>query len=235
MYGSLLVAFLGASAIGGHMVYSAVAEEEAPSEEAPDLTELLQLLQQGQEPTDPAPADPAAPLDLEIEGPITESNARVFVRRVEHSKAHEIHVRINTPGGDLDAAREMSRALEKASTSAAVRCTVDGQALSAGFYILQSCAMRSITARSILMAHEPWFRGGTTPLTRDVIKGFDSEAAAEARAYAEHCAARMKIGVDTFLRWIRGRDWWLTPKDAIEYGAADEILPSPNKDLKRPE
>lgn len=173
-------------------------------------------------------------VELEIVGEITERLSDNFGAELKAaSAAKQITIMIDTMGGSSDAGRTIAQSIEKAAKRAAVTCIVDGQALSAGFYILQSCPVRILTKRSLLMAHEPWLGGGGMGGTHraDAIRALEL-IDAEARAYAEQCAARLTITSDEFLAKIRNRDWWISPMEAAKLGAVDQVVASPNEAMR---
>jgi ATP-dependent protease ClpP protease subunit len=170
--------------------------------------------------------------DLQLVGEITKDEADVFVARLAGANPdREILVHLNTPGGDLSAALVIAQALESTSQRGGhIRCLVDGHAASAGLYVLESCPRREMTARSLLMAHEPWMPiNGPVDLT--VAALIHDRLVADRLLYASQCVARMRISLADFLKRIDGREWWLGPAEALELGAVDAVVPSPNARL----
>lgn len=172
---------------------------------------------------------------VEVQGDITEEMSDSFkslIKQALDSKAVRIEIAMDTPGGDFDAAHVMAKLMEDAASKTQVVCVVDGDGASAGFYLLQACQVRKATARSALMAHEPYYPSAK-PANRLKLEEMLADIAIISNRYSEHCAARMKITPAKFRELIKGRDWWMTPAEALKAGAIDEILPSPNKGLRR--
>lgn len=127
---------------------------------------------------------------------------------------------IDSPGGLLSASRDMARTIE--SHPQRLACVVDGLGASGAYYILQSCPVRLMTGRSNLMLHEAFT--GAAPTT-------DNEAAAlkaiNASMAYQQCH-RLKVSIaDCHARYSSGREWWLTPEQALAAGAIDTIVDSP--------
>jgi ATP-dependent protease ClpP protease subunit len=131
-------------------------------------------------------------------------------------------VEINTPGGSVFAGFEMARAIE--TTLHPVVCIVDGMAASMGLYILQSCDIRLMTERSLLMGHEPMTsaRGNRTGILKEVE--FLSKLNF---VMATHIVRRMNISVDKYLSLIANdTELWLTADEALAIKAVDYKVPS---------
>jgi len=131
-------------------------------------------------------------------------------------------VEINTPGGSVFAGLEMARAIE--TTRHPVVCIVDGMAASMGLYILQSCDIRLMTERSLLMGHEPSTaaRGNRTSILKEVE--FLSKLNF---VMATHIVRRMNISVDKYLSLIANdTELWLTADEALAIKAVDYKVPS---------
>lgn len=78
----------------------------------------------------------------------------MFAQAMANTKADTIHLRINSPGGDVFAARAMMTAI--AQHSAKVIAHVDGYAASAASGICMACDEVEMSAGSQMMIHEGW-------------------------------------------------------------------------------
>lgn len=197
---------------------------------------LLLALALGAAPDAPEPAEaPPEPVALSIEGEITETSAGLFIAALEGAaEGAPISVHVNTEGGEADSALLIARALEAAAKTHTVECTVDGEAVSAGFLVLQSCQVRVMTLRSIAMAHEPYLPG-LDLANRRRLHNADEHLRVSAEQYVTHCAARLRISKKAFRQHIaNGVDWWMTASEALAVGAVDRIVPSPNAALHAP-
>lgn len=154
-----------------------------------------------------------------LNGAIDDDMATAFVQAFTAIGAvQRIVVEINSPGGGVDAGFLIARTMER--SAARIYCIVDGDADSMAFYILQSCDVRAMTYRSVLMAHGPslglqgyFNRGATRSLLRrtEVLE----------RALFEHMAHRLTIGREEFLRRIADGAWWMNFDEADQVGAVD--------------
>jgi len=129
----------------------------------------------------------------------------------------------NSPGGEVLSGFELAKAIEDSIIP--VVCVVDGQADSMAFYILQSCHVRLMTRRSMLMVHKA--RIGGAP-SIDPIVNANRKILLDALnfAMAEHITERMCITRDELLEKISVLDWWMNWEDALKVGAVDGVVRS---------
>ncbi len=148
-----------------------------------------------------------------------------FLRQANARHVQAVVLEINSIGGSVDEGFLLAKAIE--SSSAPVLCVVDGQALSMAFYILQSCATRLMTFRSVLMAHEVRLEGVATVETETVIQNNLGEVRAFSRAYAEQVSRRMGMTYPDYNRHVvHGRDWYLHHEQALKVHAVDGTVSS---------
>lgn len=148
--------------------------------------------------------------------------AILLLRRAVAAGAKAIVIEINSPGGHVNAGFLLARAIEDSPVP--VACVVDGEAASMGFYLLQSCDVRLMTRRSVLMIHEPSF-GGVRGTPEELRQAADALKAI-AQAMAEHCAAKMKITVEELKARTDNKDWWMEWREALHVGAVDDVVTS---------
>jgi ATP-dependent protease ClpP protease subunit len=129
-----------------------------------------------------------------------------------------ILMEINSPGGAVWSGVELSKVIERSRIP--VVCVVDGMAASMGYYLLQSCHVRVMSKRSILMIHEPSITsfGGNNP---GQLQDLTKRLRALSRAMVEHMALRLLISADELEERIRRTDYWLDWQEAVEIGAVD--------------
>lgn len=146
-----------------------------------------------------------------------------YLEQANAEGAKTIVMLLNTPGGSVLDGWRLARAME--DSPAPIVCVVDGWAASMGFYLLQSCDVRLMTKRSMLMAHEPSVRGGggTEHDYREMMVMLEKMN----RALAEHAAARMNMTVADFMARIRANDWWMNWDEALAMGAVDGVADRP--------
>lgn len=121
-------------------------------------------------PTSPAKKPEPAPFRLSVlklSGEVTlPSVTKVLygLIQVEGRGDKFVVLRIDSDGGDFDAAVALGRFI--AGTPMKVVCLVDGHAISAAFYILQTCDVRVATEDAFLGAHAVQLGEGVTPTPR---------------------------------------------------------------------
>jgi ATP-dependent protease ClpP protease subunit len=88
-----------------------------------------------------------------------------------------------------------------------------------GLAILQSCDVRTMTTRSVLMGHEAasTAKGQTTQ-----AKNFADVLEAINKALANQICSKAKISPEAYLKQISGgREWWMNSPDALKAGFID--------------
>lgn len=162
-----------------------------------------------------------------LNGGVDETTVREAMEMLEaanEAKADRFVLEINSPGGSVWDGFELARAIENSTTP--VSCVVDGEAVSMGFYILQSCETRYTTRRSSLMAHEPSLSGRFGGNPND-WQAMADHLKAVAYGIAEHCNHRLTTSMKDYLARVDGgRQWWFTWRDAVRYGAVDGVVDS---------
>jgi ATP-dependent protease ClpP protease subunit len=166
----------------------------------------------------PAPTAARCPEWLKLDDSIGGSMVETLTEQLEACKDRAVVVEINSPGGNLFAALEIQKAIERHPKP--VLCLVDGLAASAAFVTLQSCDVRAMTPRSILMAHHASFngaRGQSHELENAVaaLRAID-------RATALFVAKRLDMKADDYEAKVSGgREWWLALDEAEKVHAID--------------
>ena len=173
---------------------------------------------------------------------VTRNSMNSLINQIESANragAEAIVLEINSPGGDVAAGIDGSRAIEM--SKAPVVCVVDGDASSMGSYILQSCDVRMMTKRSIIMIHEPAFSGGVGGQPKDIENALNDLVALN-KALTEQYAKKMNISAeDIRARIANGVSWYLNWDEAKYFKAVDQVvysveavLDSYRSDLKAP-
>lgn len=163
----------------------------------------------------------------QIEGDFIVSSE--FVNDIENlDKCRELSIRLDSVGGDVHAAivihnrlREMSRNGTK------INCTVDGVAMSAGSMIMCAADHVSVSEESLIMIHKAsvaiWDR-----LNADELR----KLADENDTYDQVIVAayKRKTGLnDKELLAMMSEETYMTGKEAVDKGFADELFESDNK------
>lgn len=130
-------------------------------------------------------------------------------------------IEINSGGGEYEAGFLLTKAIE--SSPIQVLCQVDGTAASEAFFILQSCDARSATARSVLMWHN-------VTLSEANVTAVNASSLAKYvevlnKAALNHVSKKLKLTKDEVAEKIRFADWWMSPDEALTFGAIDAVIP----------
>lgn len=195
---------------------------------APGWTQPVTVAAPVVEAAPPPDAGPPPPLVVSIVGEVDESDPQLIRALLVQTEAHHgdrAVVLLDTPGGLAQAAHEVARLMDQARRHGIrVDCVVDGQADSAGFYILQACHRRFMTKRSVLATHRPSVVGEVKPEEQANV---DRQIEARSRAFAEHCAARLTVTFEEYqARTAGNQEWWLAWPEALAAGAVDRVVPS---------
>lgn len=150
-------------------------------------------------------------------GPWYGVNARDVAQQLAELDAQTIHVRINSPGGDMFAGIAIANALR--AHSATVVTHVDGMAASAASLIAIAGDEVVMADNAWLMIHEPWtIAAGNAQAFRDLadtLDGFNGTLIAE---YVK------KTGLEAdVVAQMMADETWLNAADAIAQGFADRL------------
>lgn len=147
-----------------------------------------------------------------------------WMRDMVDDNAEALIIEWNSPGGSVGAGFELAKSIENSPVP--VICVVDGMAASMAFYILQSCDVRAMTRRSVMMAHEPSI-GGAISGTPNEFAAIAEMMIAMRDAMVQHMVARMNCTAAEMHRRIDGgQQWWFGYKDAWKYRAVDLVTDS---------
>ncbi|CAB4127067.1 ClpP Protease subunit of ATP-dependent Clp proteases [uncultured Caudovirales phage] len=136
---------------------------------------------------------------------------------------------LTTPGGETEAGHDLAVAIE--ASPVPVVCVADHQVASMGFYILQSCAVRVMTTRTLLMAHKP---SVTLNFSGDVddIANLLERVSAVTETIAQQYCHRLNIKYTDCRNNFDHKEWWLTAGEALKVGAVDLVIENPTDFLK---
>jgi ATP-dependent Clp protease protease subunit len=145
------------------------------------------------------------------------TNAEQFVKDLNALKASTIHVRINSPGGDVFDARAIATAIDQ--HPATIIAHVDGLAASAASYIAIAADRVEMAPGSFMMIHKAWTfaYGNAEDLTSvaSLLEKIDSTLVAD---YAKKTgASEAKIA-----EWMAAETWF-TSDEAVAEGFADVV------------
>ena len=151
--------------------------------------------------------------------------ARQFIRELKEIDASTIHVRINSPGGDVWQGTAMYNALKNHKAQIIVH--IDAIALSMGSVIAMAGDHIYMAANSFMMIHDPWMLSmGTGEDLRKAADVLDKHRDVLAKTYADRAGGDVK----EFLKLMKAETWF-TAEEAKEAGLVDAI--EPNKTCKK--
>ena len=156
--------------------------------------------------------------------PVEDEIANVIVAQLIHLEADdpdkEIALYINSPGGSVDAGLAIYDALQYVRPD--VRTICFGLAASMGSLLLAGGAAgkRMVLPSSRILIHQP--SGGFQGQTTDIE--IHAHAALELRKRVDEIYARHTGRTAEELHADMERDRFFTPRQAVEYGLADEVI-----------
>lgn len=144
-------------------------------------------------------------------------SAAEFVRALSEIKADTIHLRINSPGGDVFDARAMKTAL--AQHPAKVVAHVDGLAASAASFVMLAADEIRIAKGAFVMIHKAWaFAIGNADdmdATAKLLRQIDTSLV------GDYVAATGQAEADV-VKWM-AEETWFDAQQAVDLGFADEL------------
>lgn len=149
--------------------------------------------------------------------------AKDMVKQIAGLKAQTIHLRINSPGGDVFDARAIKTALEQ--HSARVVAHIDGLAASAASFLMLAADEIRIASGAFVMIHNPWTLAiGDAGDMRAAADTLDKIGAAIAADYH----AKTQI-VMTDIVAMMNAETWMDGEEAVARGFADRLMEKPTK------
>lgn len=143
-----------------------------------------------------------------------------FAKQLAGIDAKTIHLRINSPGGDVFEARAMMTALRQ--HSAHVIGHIDGLAASAATGVAMACDELEITRGANFMIHNAWTLAlgnrHDMAATAKMLDQVDGEL-------ADDYALRSKQEKGQIVTWMDD-ETWMTAAEAVERGFADRMVES---------
>ena len=135
----------------------------------------------------------------------------------------EIVIRMNSCGGDVSVAVLIhNRLRELAHNGKKLTCIVDGVAMSGGSLIMCACDTVKVNPSSLIMIHKCWsfvIGAYNADDLRNMAKSADEYDKAQVTIYAR----KTKLS-DTVLLHMMADTTYMTGKEAVEKGFADELL-----------
>lgn len=140
-----------------------------------------------------------------------------FVKELRAIKAGTIHLRINSPGGSVFAARAMETALRE--HPAKIVAHIDGVAASAATFIAMAADEVVMSPGALFMIHKGWmFAMGNADDLMDAAALLEKVDATLVKTYA----SRTKQDEQKIADWMAAETWF-TADEAVEHGFADSV------------
>lgn len=166
--------------------------------------------------------------EIDIEGEITSriwddtdtsaSQFRDLLKQVGDVKTINLH--INSPGGDVFEGVAIYNMLKQ--NKADIHVYIDGLAASIASVIAMAGDTITMPENSMLMIHNPWtIAQGNSKELRKVADDMDKMGESIKTSYLSK--SNSKLDVDTLTK-LMDDETWLTAKESVEYGLADEVL-----------
>lgn len=150
-----------------------------------------------------------------------------FAKALSGIDAPLIHLRINSPGGDVFAAQAMAQTLREHPARVVVH--IDGYAASAATEVAIVGDEIIMAPGAMFMIHNAWtFAIGNKNDLLDTAALLEKVDGTLAAAYVERSGA----DIETVRAWMDAETWF-TAKEAVDAGFADAIaLPAPKADAQ---
>lgn len=153
-------------------------------------------------------------LEAEFWGGVTPKS---FIQALKDIDADTIHIRVNSPGGSVFAARAMEQALRE--HKARIVAHVDGVAASAASFLVMAADEIVMAPGAMMMIHKAWTvaMGNADDLvnTADLLDKIDG-------TLASTYAARSGESVDKITDMMAAETWF-TAQEAVDFGLADSV------------
>lgn len=145
-------------------------------------------------------------------------DAQSFVTALQGIEASTIHLRVNSPGGDVFEARAIKTALEQHKAS--VKVHIDGLAASAATFIAMAGDEIEMAQGSFFMIHQAWSiaMGNANDFrdTANLLEKIDSQI-------VNDYAKRTKQDTEQLANWMQAETWF-TADEAKEHGFVDSVF-----------
>lgn len=143
--------------------------------------------------------------------------------KLAEKKPKTIRVIISSGGGELGAGLEMAKLIER--FPATVVCVVDGVVASEALAVLQSCDVRQMTARSVLMGHRVSAKIDAH-MGEDDLRNAANDLHVSSLAMANATCAKAKMTPAEFMvKTEGGKELHLDAPESLKDGFVDAIIP----------
>lgn len=154
-------------------------------------------------------------------------SAKDFCKALAGIDAGTIHLRINSPGGDVFEARTIATALKQCGKT--VVAHIDGVCASAATYVALAASSVEMAQGSFFMIHQAWagIIGNSAEL-RDLAALLDK---VDDSIIADYVA---KSGEDAdSIKQLMAAETWMTAQEALDFGFVDSVYDGKTADCSR--
>lgn len=145
---------------------------------------------------------------------------QAFVKALNAMTAPTIHLRVNSPGGSVFAARAMEQAIREHPSN--IVAHVDGLAASAASFLIMSAGQIEAAPGAFIMIHKAWtIAWGNSDDLVTTAGLLDQIDASLVKTYA----ARTGQEPDEIAGWMKAETWFEADR-AVELGFADRVAES---------
>jgi ATP-dependent Clp protease, protease subunit len=148
-------------------------------------------------------------------------SAKDFVKEIQGIKAKTIHLRINSPGGDVFDARAMQTALSQHPAN--VVAHIDGLAASAASFLPMAADQIEMAEGAFLMIHNAW--GFSIGNKDDMLAAAEMLEKVDSSIIKDYANRTGKKPED--IRAWMDAETWFTADEALESGFIDSIYEPP--------
>lgn len=142
---------------------------------------------------------------------------QAFVKALNEIDAATIHLRVNSPGGSVFAARAMEQAIREHKSTVVVH--VDGLAASAASFLIMAADEIRMAPGSFLMIHKAWSMSyGNADDFRKEAGLLDQVDGTLVKTYAKRTGRED----EEIAAWLADETWFEAEK-AVELGFADQV------------
>ncbi len=140
-----------------------------------------------------------------------------FVKDLNDIKAETLHIRLNTPGGNVFDGTAIANAIKQHKSKTIVH--IDGLAASIGSIIAIAGDETTMAENAFFMFHEAWsFVIGNAEGLREEAKLLDKIDGVLAKAYVNKTGKK-----EDEIKDLMNAETWLTAEEALEMGMIDSI------------
>lgn len=140
-----------------------------------------------------------------------------FIKALNELKAGTIHLRVNSPGGSVFAARAIEQAIREHKST--IVAHIDGLAASAASFLIMAADQIHMAPGSFLMIHKAWtMMYGNADDLRKEAGLLDQVDSSLVKTYAK----RSNQEEASIVTWM-AEETWLEASKAVELGFADQV------------